>query len=65
MIIVNTLQILGSDNVTRAALRQTMTLVREGKLRPMINECMPLERAADAHRILEAKGAFGRIVLIP
>ena len=65
IIIVNTLRILGSDNVTRAALRQTMALVREGKLRPMINECMPLERAADAHRILEAKGTFGRIVLLP
>jgi D-arabinose 1-dehydrogenase-like Zn-dependent alcohol dehydrogenase len=64
-IIINRLRILGSDNVTRAALRQTMELVSAGKLNPTINKRMPLERAREAHGILEAKGAVGRIVLIP
>jgi acryloyl-coenzyme A reductase len=64
-IIVNTIRIFGSDNVTRAALRQTMELVSTGKLKPMIFDRKPLESAKEAHEILEAKGAFGRIVLTP
>ncbi len=64
-VIVNTIQIFGSDNVTRKALRQTMALVRDGKLKPMIHERRPLDQAAQAHQFIEDRGAFGRIVLIP
>lgn len=65
LLLVRSLSIVGSDNITRAALRQVMQLVREGRIRPRIHERMPLERAADAHRLLEARGATGRIVLTP
>lgn len=64
-ILVRSLSIIGSDNVTRSALRQVMALVQAGQLRPLIHACMPLAQAADAHRLLEARGATGRIVLIP
>ena len=59
------LRIIGSDNVTRAALRETMDLVRQGRLKPLIHDRLPLARAADAHRLLEARGAAGRLVLLP
>lgn len=59
------LSIIGSDNVTRQALRQTMELVSAGRLKPLIHARLPLAEAADAHRLLEARGATGRLVLIP
>jgi NADPH2:quinone reductase len=31
----------------------------------VVHEVLPLERAADAHRILEARQAFGKVVLTP
>jgi len=65
IIILNSLAILGSDNVTRAALRQTMGFVRKGRLTPKVHERKPLKHAAEAHRTIEAKGTFGRLVLIP
>lgn len=64
-LLVRSLTIIGSDNITRTALRQVMQLVRDGRIRPRIHERLPLERAADAHRLLEARGATGRVVLIP
>jgi NADPH:quinone reductase-like Zn-dependent oxidoreductase len=64
-LLVRSLSLIGSDNITRAALRQVMQLVRDGRIRPRIHGRMPLERAADAHRLLEARGAMGRVVLIP
>lgn len=64
-LLVRSIAVIGSDNVTRAALRQAMMLVRDGRITPRIHERMPLERAADAHRLLEARGAIGRVVLVP
>lgn len=64
-ILVRGLSIIGSDNVTRAALRQVMALVRDGRIEPLIHARLPLAEAAEAHRLLEARGASGRVVLIP
>ena len=58
-------RVIGSDNVTRAAFRDVMRLVIEGRIKPVIHQVMPLERAADAHRLLEARGATGRVILVP
>lgn len=59
------IRIIGSDNITRTALRQVMALVQAGRLRPLIHDRLPLARAADAHRLLESRGAAGRVVLVP
>ncbi|MEV5710643.1 zinc-binding dehydrogenase [Actinoallomurus sp. NPDC052274] len=40
-------------------------LYRDGRLRPAVHEAMPLDRAADAHRLIEARANRGRIVLLP
>ena len=64
-VLQRSLTIIGSDNVTRAALRQAMALVQAGRLKPTIHARLPLARAADAHRLLEQRGATGRLVLIP
>lgn len=36
-----------------------------GELHPVVHEVLPLERAADAHREMDAGTVFGRIVLVP
>jgi NADPH:quinone reductase-like Zn-dependent oxidoreductase len=64
-VLQRSLTIIGSDNVTRAALRQAMELVQAGRLKPTIHARLPLAQAADAHWLLERRGATGRLVLIP
>ena len=36
-----------------------------GQLHPVVHDVLPLERAADAHREMDAGRVFGRIVLVP
>jgi NADPH:quinone reductase-like Zn-dependent oxidoreductase len=36
-----------------------------GELHAAVHDVLPLERAADAHRQMDAGSVFGRIVLIP
>ncbi|MCO5972338.1 quinone oxidoreductase family protein [Actinoallomurus soli] len=44
--------------------RELWELHRDGHLRPVVHEAMPLERAADAHRLIEARANRGKIVLL-
>lgn len=37
--------------------------LREGRLRPVVDRVVPLERAAEAYKALERGGAFGKIIL--
>ncbi|SFR89859.1 alcohol dehydrogenase catalytic domain-containing protein [Sphingomonas jatrophae] len=63
LLVVGAIDLLGSDNVTLEALAELMPLVRDGTLAATIDETIPLDRVADAHRRLEAREAFGRIVI--
>jgi len=47
----------------RKILEQGAALMNEGKLKALISQTLPLERAADAHRAIEAGGVVGKIVL--
>jgi len=40
-------------------------LLRDGKLRPVVDLVLPLAQAAEAHAYLEARRQFGRVVLLP
>jgi putative PIG3 family NAD(P)H quinone oxidoreductase len=37
--------------------------LRDGRLRPVVDRVIPLERAAEAYQVVERGGAFGKIVL--
>lgn len=39
--------------------------VAAGRLRPVIDRVLPLERAADAHAAIAARAVIGRILLTP
>ena len=40
-------------------------LVNAGKLRIEVARTLPLEQAADAHRVVEAGHAQGKLILVP
>jgi NADPH:quinone reductase-like Zn-dependent oxidoreductase len=46
-------------------LTELAALVDAKKLTPRVAQVLPLERAAGAHRLLEAGGLRGRVVLVP
>lgn len=56
-------EILGSTMGSKADLHQVLEHVKSGKLHPVVDRVVPLWDATEAHRVLEARGAFGKVVL--
>lgn len=59
------LTILGSALGSISELRTIMRLAEGGKLSPIVDRVLPLQAAAEAHRILENRENFGKICLCP
>ena len=57
------LQIRGSRMGSVAEMRAAWRLVEEGKVKPVVDMVFPLDQAAAAHRRLESRGQFGKVVL--
>jgi len=57
------ISILGSTMGSGREFRDMLRCVEQGKLRPVVDRVLPLERAAEAHRVLEARESFGKVVL--
>lgn len=57
------LSILGSTMGSLAELHEIFRHVEAGRLRPVIDRVLPLQEIADAHRALENREVFGKIVL--
>ncbi|MGX7823580.1 NAD(P)H-quinone oxidoreductase [Actinokineospora sp. 24-640] len=49
--------------ICAAVVEQVWPLVEAGAVRPVVHEVLPIARAADAHRMLEDGGVFGKLVL--
>ncbi|MFC3895737.1 zinc-binding alcohol dehydrogenase family protein [Lentzea rhizosphaerae] len=47
------------------ALEEMVRLVREGRLRLVLDQQFPLSAAAEAHRLLEGRRSTGKMVLLP
>jgi NADPH:quinone reductase-like Zn-dependent oxidoreductase len=58
-------EVLGSTMGSKADLLAVLAHIAAGKLQPVVDRVLPLARAADGHRALEAREAFGKIVLEP
>ncbi len=59
------LTLLGSWMGRRAELVEVLKFVRDGRLKPVVDEVLPLREARAAHEKLEARRSFGKIVLVP
>jgi NADPH:quinone reductase-like Zn-dependent oxidoreductase len=56
----------GSGSVTAEHLDHLIELVANGALRgPVVDRELPLEQAAEAHRLIENRETFGKVVLRP
>ncbi|MBA3548633.1 MAG: zinc-binding dehydrogenase [Nannocystis sp.] len=57
------LQVLGSTMGGKAHLHGIIDLVGRGALRPVVDRSFSLEQAAEAHRYLDRREQFGKVVL--
>lgn len=57
------LRLMGSYMGRRADLERVLGFFRSGRLRPVVDRVFPLSKAAEAHRYLEGKQQFGKVVL--
>ena len=49
----------------RAMIERLLRRVADGEVRVVIDRVFPLADAADAHRYIESRQAFGRVLLRP
>lgn len=59
------LKILGAKMGSLAEMRAVWELVRDGRLKGVVDETYPLVEARAAHERLAGRGHFGKVVLLP
>ncbi len=57
------LSILGSTLASKGRLHEIVSLLSSGQLRPVVDRVLPLVEIASAHRLLESRAVFGKVVL--
>ena len=57
------LSIFGSTMASKSRLFTILKFVEEGRLSPVVEATLPLNQAAEGHRLLEARSVFGKVVL--
>jgi NADPH:quinone reductase-like Zn-dependent oxidoreductase len=61
----NQWSLIGSVRATEQEIRHVVDLVARGRLRTVVHQTFPLEDAAEAHRVVEDREQFGKVVLAP
>jgi len=59
------LQVLGSNGWLREDIETLLGMVGDGRLQPVIDRVLPLERTAEAFALLEGREVFGKVVVAP
>lgn len=59
------LQVIGSNSFYDDNLQALMGLIELGKLKPVIDQVLSLERAAEGLRLIESREVFGKVVVTP
>jgi NADPH:quinone reductase-like Zn-dependent oxidoreductase len=65
LVFFKSLSILGSTMGGLGDVHHLLGLVASGALRPVVDAVLPLSKVAEAHRRLEAREVFGKVVLVP
>lgn len=55
--------LMGASTGSRADFSRVANLVRRGEIRGIVSRTFPLQNAADAHRAMEGRDVFGKLVL--
>jgi NADPH:quinone reductase-like Zn-dependent oxidoreductase len=57
--------LLGSFMGTLGELHKVLKFVFRGELKPVVDRVYPMSEIAEAHRLLENKEQFGKVVILP
>ena len=58
-------RLTGVSGVSRQTLERAVALAADGKLTPVLQQVLPLERAGRAFELLSSRAVFGRLALAP
>jgi len=59
------LKVIGSNSFYDENLRALLDMIQRRELKPVIDEVLPLERAAEGLRLIESREVFGKVVVTP
>ena len=59
------LQIIGSNSFYDDNLEALMQFIAEGRMKPIIDTVLPLDRAVEGLRMIENREVFGKVVVTP
>jgi alcohol dehydrogenase len=59
------LKIIGSNSFYDEDLKGLMTLIADGKMKPVIDKVLPLDAAAEGLRMIEDREVIGKVVVVP
>jgi alcohol dehydrogenase len=59
------LKVIGSNSFYDENLTALMEMIGEGRMKPVIDAVLPLERAAEGLRLIENREVFGKVVVTP
>jgi alcohol dehydrogenase len=59
------LKVIGSNSFYDENLKALMDMIQRRELKPVIDEVLPLERAAEGLRLIERREVFGKVVVTP
>ena len=59
------LKVMGSNSFYDENLKALMELIEQGKIAPVIDEVLPLERAVEGLKLIEDREVFGKVVIEP
>ena len=59
------LKVIGSNSFYDENLTALMDLIQEGRMKPVVDEVLPLERAVEGLRLIENREVFGKVVVTP
>lgn len=59
------IQVIGSNSFYDDNLTGLLKLISEGRIKPLIDEVLPLERAREGLRLIEDRKVIGKVVVMP
>ncbi len=65
LVFFKNLSVLGSTMGSLGDLHLLLRLLEAGRLKPIVDAVLPLSQVREAHRRLEAREVFGKLVLVP